>query len=178
MANKNELEKKFSQLNSENKSKALDYIDYLLTKSNKQKLVKLQKSKDEVVLKEYTMLDFSPTRLMRIAKNLTIHELAALLNFSPSYIYSIECGDRQISDSFITTMLATFNIEYTDYVKLEKYINRVLRFFCDINLFAKDEHQNIYLILPRLSAIVGYYYDEVAHRNAITEYLEKMTIDF
>ena len=42
MANKNELEKKFSQLNSENKSKALDYIDYLLTKSNKQKLVKLQ----------------------------------------------------------------------------------------------------------------------------------------
>ena len=87
MANKNELEKKFSQLNSENKSKALDYIDYLLTKSNKQKLVKLQKSKDEVVLKEYTMLDFSPTRLMRIAKNLTIYELAALLNFSPSYIY-------------------------------------------------------------------------------------------
>ena len=127
MANKNELEKKFSQLNSENKSKALDYIDYLLTKSNKQKLVKLQKSKDEVILKEYTMLDFSPTRLMRIAKNLTIHELAALLNFSPSYIYSIECGDRQISDSFLTTMLATFNIEYTDYVKLEKYINRVLR---------------------------------------------------
>lgn len=58
------------------------------------------------------------------------------------------------------------------------YINRVLRFFCEINLFAKDEHQNIYLILPRLSAIVGYYYDEVAHRNLITEYLDKMTIDY
>lgn len=56
------------------------------------------------------------------------------------------------------------------------YVNRVLRFFCDNNLLCRDEHQNVYVVQPRLCAIVGYYYDEVTNRNAITEYLESVTI--
>lgn len=56
------------------------------------------------------------------------------------------------------------------------YVNRVLRFFCENNLLCKDEHQNVYVVQPRLCAIVGYYYDEVANRNAITEFLESVTI--
>ena len=125
-----ELEEKYSKLSEENQSKALDYIDYLLTKNNESKPKKTSKKKEEteeIVLKEYSKLDFSPTRLMRIAKNLSIHELAALLNLSPSYVYSIENGDRRISKNYLTAMLSTFNIEYTEYVKLEKYINKVLK---------------------------------------------------
>lgn len=58
------------------------------------------------------------------------------------------------------------------------YINRVLRFFCDNDLFCREELQDVYLIQPRLSAIAGYYYDEVDNRNKITDFLNSMSLDY
>ncbi|MGV8983553.1 DUF6063 family protein [Clostridium sp.] len=54
------------------------------------------------------------------------------------------------------------------------YANKTLKFFCANNLLTYNEIQNIYMVRPKLSTLVGYYYDEHKNRNEIVEYLESL----
>lgn len=57
------------------------------------------------------------------------------------------------------------------------YINRVLKFFCENNLLYKAEFEDSYIVQERMTVIASYYYDEVANRSKITEYLDMIVFE-
>ena len=66
-----------------------------------------------------------PLRLIRIARNQSVHDFATSLGVSIDMLYSLEAGRKVPSDSFLSENIGNLNISYEDYKIFENEIAKI-----------------------------------------------------
>lgn len=103
-----------------------------------------------------------PLRMIRIAKNISVNDMAKYFEVTPTYINAIENGNKTMRSTTLKYGLIGLNISFEDYTELEEFSN----FLNNIEMDLYDKYK--YMLMKTCCILCP------EEREATEEYLNKV----